>query len=293
MRLHSLLALLMITFAFAGCFGGDDDEDEHCEPGHVDEHCPAGTETTTAAGTGTASPTTSATPNEPPVAALDIQDANGTSTQVTLLGGSLTFDGSASEDPDGEITEMAVIVTDSNSTRSAQLVQNGQFVPATFTFDRPGVVVVVANVLDDRGDRHSITREAYVNHPQTLNSFKFNGANPVLTADACGGDAGELVDTTYTKKYDFDVKAGATFVEASVAFSGDAGGEGRFAVCDPDGNPLSGEGSGDETITTEPGTEFEASLNYGVWVVSDQPRTDAQPSVIVHYEPQDSVTPDA
>lgn len=291
MRVQSLVALLMISLAFAGCFGGGDEPEEHsCDDGHMDEDCPGNTTTTAPPGTNTT--TTPPAPNMPPVAALDIFDAGGNATQVTLLGGSLTFDGSASEDPDGEVTEMAVILTDSNGTRSAQLIQNGQFTQATFTFDRPGVVSVIANVLDDRGDRASLTTEVYVNHPQSLGSFKFNGANPALHATDCEGPAGDIIDANYIKSFTFDVKAGATFVEATVEAGGDVGAA-RFAICDPDQVAISEEATAPESVTTNEGTEFTASLDYAVWVVSDAPQTDAKPTVIVHYEPVSAATPEA
>lgn len=286
MRARILLALLMVAGAlFAGCSDDDDGDD--------------GDATTTPPRTDTPNPSNMTTapprPNEKPVLALKVT-ADGNDTNVTTVGGNVTFDGSASTDPDGRLTDLAVIVTDSNQTRFDQLLRNGQFQPVTFRFDRPGVVIVVLNGIDDRGGTATLVSKVFVNHPQALGSHQFNGGLAGGVDAGCdgpvsGGGAGSNpVDPTYYRQFTFDVRAGATFVEADVATENPAdAAQGQvvsMVLCAPDGTPISDIGTSGTPIMSTAGTAFTESLDYYLAVLSRAPQTTAMPSVTVHYEPQ-------
>ncbi|MGB0652134.1 MAG: hypothetical protein ACPGQL_02940 [Thermoplasmatota archaeon] len=280
MKLPTLLSLLLVSAAVAGCLG-DDDGDDHgsetftCEDGtildleaiegHHDEgfdaesHCPDGDGHGDGDDHGDGNETV--VPNIPPTISLSVSDANGT-TNSTMLGGSLTFDATGSADEDGTLEGVAVVVTDSNQTRAASLFANGAFTPQTFMFDRPGVVSVIVSALDDSGDITTLETEVYVNHPQPGKGFGFNladyGAN---SATDCQGFFESLgganpVDPLIFAAFKFDVLDGATSVTAEVV-SGTA----EIAICDPELNAISEAGS---SVTTADGTNFTKSIDYFV-----------------------------
>lgn len=290
-----LTALLLASFALAGCFGETDDEpdcEEHAhdsiEGDHAHDECPEpSTSETNEPGTNeTTEPEVNATPNEPPVMVLVTYDAGGANvTNFVNVTDSMVFDAKLSLDPDGELVQAAVIVTDSNQTRFASLLEDGVFSTASFVMDRPGVVNVTLNGIDDRGATSALQTQVFVNHPQHPATFQFNGAT-ITGATACEGPTGDAIaDAAAWKAMSFDVRAGATFIEAQVDAEG-TGADLVWAICDPDGNAISAEFGAGEMGRTDPGVNFTASLDYYISVASHAPRTTAVPFVYVHYEPE-------
>lgn len=280
MRTATFLIISLLTAAaLAGCSGDSDDSDDV-----------GATPSPTATGSGPSpSPTNdTAEPNELPELDLEVTDEGGNVSTSTVVGGSLTFDASGSTDPDGEITDLAIIVQDANQTRHANLLRDGQQTTATFSFDRPGVVQVTLNALDDSGGSVSLRSEVYINHPQTTESFTFSmAAPPTFSPDSCSGPSGEgVVDAYMWKAQDFDVLAGAKWVEVTLVVDHELdAGDASFAVCDPDGNAISDVGEAGETLITSPDANFTASLNYFVSVASGAPQSKAHAVLTVHYDP--------
>lgn len=279
--------LLGLAMTVSGCFGGDDEGDD-CEP-HEDEEgdehahdCP-GSSTT-----GPTTPPTSTTPPAPnvlPILTLTVTDDNGTETNHTNVGGNLTFDATGSTDPDGTVDAGAIVVQDSNQTRAAPLLVEGDFQPATFGFDRPGIVNVTVNLIDDRGGFTVTQSHVYVNHPQDPAPFgmKLPGP-PVASATACEGPAGnDIVDANYYKEFGFDVLTGASYVEATVA-----AGSASIAICGPDRVALSDAGTGTVVSNNEEPLERSASATtpYFVAALSGAANQDVSVSILVHYEPR-------
>lgn len=288
--------MLSIAVLLAGCAGGNGDHEDEtytCPNGTVlnledfPEHhnatfnpaskCPGG-------GSGSATTTTTQAPNIPPVLVVKTFDSMGNETKVTLLGGNLTFSAEGSTDPDGQISGIAVTVTDSNTTRTASLYDavSGQFKSATFMFDRPGVVNVTVAMVDDRAGFTINQTNVYVNHMQTLgpDQYILAGGNNIPTNSACnGGDP--LVNAQYYKSKDFTVHAGVTYIEATAS-------GGRITICDPADTPVSNSGT---SVVTNEGEELPAPQgieSYSVSVFSTAPYSTISIEVLVHYEPREA-----
>ena len=244
---------------------------------------------------------TSSAPNVLPTLSLSVKDDGGNETLVTMLGGNLTFSAEGSTDSDGSITGIAVSVTDSNTTRTASLYDAAAkaFKPATFKFDRPGVVNVTIAMVDDRAGFSVNQSNVYVNHPQLVGTgVQITGPDPVIGGnDPCTGAEGDtqgivggtVVDSNYFKSVSFAIVGNATFVEAT-----STGGDLQMTICSPEGAPLSDEKvSG--TVTTLPGTALPpapGTTSYSVGVyASAPPQQSAEMMVVVHYEPQTAEAP--
>jgi len=281
MRSLTILALALVSAtALAGCSGDDDGGD-----GPTTTTSPAAT--TTSPGPTT---TTPPAPNDPPVLAIKVTDEGGNVTKTTLVDGSLTFDASASADPDGQITDLAIIVADANQTRSAQLLRNGQFTPATFLFDRAGVVQITLNALDDRGASASLQDQAYINEVQVLDGRQLTAAAPpTYDPTSCAGPTGNgVIDPTMWINPSIDVKAGATYIEVTIEAlieGADQDGDATLAICDPDGAAISAAGAPGEIVMTDADVEFTASLQYYVSAAALTPRTTLSGQAVVHYDP--------
>ncbi len=297
MRFASLaVALGAAVMALSGCFGGSDGHEHEeftCPDGtildlaDIEGHDDEGFDPLDECPNTAPSPTTTTppTPNELPVLVLTVTDDLGNATSVTILGGNLTFSAAGSSDPDGTLVGAAIVVQDSNQTRAAPLFANGKFVPVTFGFDRPGVVNVTVNLIDDRAGFTVNQTQVFVNHPQAPDSFgmKLIGP-PVASADDCAGPAGnDILDSNYYKEFSFDVAAGATYVEATVA-----AGSASIAICGPDRVAMSAAGSGtvvssnNGTLAPAPGAETP----YFVAALSGAPNQSVAVTILVHYEPR-------
>jgi hypothetical protein len=287
MRVH-FLALALVAVMLAGCFGDSGDTDE---PGTTT------TKTTTPGGGNTTTPGGNTTggnvkPNLPPVLALRVLDDAGTPTTMTNVGGNLTFDATGSTDPDGSISDLAVIIYDGNRTRFGILVSAGQFSTSTFNFDRPGVVNVTVNAIDNRGGQASMQSNVYVNHPQSPPSFRLNAAlEATADATACksptqGNDQVNPIENVGWKSFDFSIAPGATYVVAKVV-----AGEAEIAICSPKPNATALSNQADETgfvVTNADAvlTPANGTDSYFVSALSGAPAQDVAVQVVVHYEPR-------
>jgi hypothetical protein len=306
MRSAVLVAILVTSAALlAGCSGKKEDDDHAftCPngttldlekfPDHHNatfnpvSHCPHASTS--------ASNSTSLAPNQLPILKLKVTDGKN-ETPVTMLNGNLTFDASGSSDPDGQVTGIAVTVQDSNTTRTAALFDPAKktFKPATFKFDRPGVVNVTVAMVDDRAGFTVNQTHVYVNHLQMKEGAVIHlpsnggaapaGMDPCKGATGDAGSEGAIVDANYFKSIDFDLFAGATRVDVTA----DAGEAAHLTICNPAKDTALG--SGDGTATTDPGVALPpptgiASYSVGVYS-NDEPEMSTAMTVLVHYEPQ-------
>jgi hypothetical protein len=298
MRSVPVAILLLASFVLAGCAGGGDDDHIHYQcPGggpeiHGEDHPSANTTADLAkfcpsTGTGgSATSTTTQAPNIPPVLVVKTFDSMGNETKVTLLRGNLTFSAEGSSDPDGEISGIAVTVTDSNQTRTASLYDavSRQFKTATFTFDRPGVVNVTVAMVDDRAGFTVNQSHVYVNHLQTL------GPQSILLPGGIGGncDEADLTNAQYYKPMDFTVAANASFIEATIT-----SGSGTLTICSPPPEPRAISNTGSSVVTNE-GEALPAAVGTQSYFVgvkrspSASTSSDITISVLVHYEPREA-----
>lgn len=305
-----LVATLVFVAALAGCSGkkGSDDDHLHYE-------CPDGTEIhgddyegvlenitvdflktkcpKSGTGTGTKTNTTTLGPNKLPVLVLNITDDAGNVTNVTMLDGNLTFSAKGSHDPDGQVSAIAISVTDSNTTRTKALYDGAKkvFTDATFKFDRPGVVNVTIAMVDDRAGFNNSAFPVFVNHLQLLpggtiavpaHQAPSQAADPCKGASGTLGNSGPLVDAQYFGTDSFQVHWGATFVEATPDPNT------RITICDPAGNAISPTKQ-TTRIETNPDvvlTVPAATQSYQIGYYANTANTNSGATVIVHYEPR-------
>lgn len=290
--------LLAISAALAGC--NDDGDHEDCEPGHVDEHCPADTTSTPPPTGPTPPPTTTSEPNSPPTIALKVT-VNGTETNVTTKGTFMTFDVSGSRDIDGEIVDAAISVILANQTASGvaprSLMQGTSFAPVTFNMSSPGPAKVSVAVVDDDGEIVILDTMAYVNDPKDAGTYGFkaasaSGSDPTKCVGTVeeNAPAGQeataaAIDEAYFHKFNFIVPQGASFVEAAVA-----AGSASIAICNPEGLPISAAGTAN--VTSDAAAVVAPGTDYYVAVFSTAnptpPATDQDVSirVTIHFEPR-------
>jgi hypothetical protein len=300
MRTAVLVALLVTSAALmAGCSGKDEDDhsftcpngstldleqfpDHHNSTFNAASHCPHASTS--------ASNSTSLAPNKLPVLVLKITDGKN-ETNIAMLNGNLTFDASGSSDPDGSVTGIAVTIQDSNTTRTAALFDPAKktFKPATFKFDRPGVVNVTVAMVDDRAGFTVNQTHVYVDHlqvgaPQTI---QFPGS----ASTAYGGDecniGQEIVGASFYKESSFSVTNGATLIEAALAKTSETNaGTIDATICSPDHAKISD--TSEHPVST--GGPFAAPAGIASYYVGMTMEPDGGPTavtatVLVHYEP--------
>ena len=312
MRSAPVAILLSTAVLLAGCSGGDGEDELHytCPGGveiHQDDHPDANTTADLAefcpgsTTSGSRSSSTSQAPNVLPTLVLKVSDDGGNETPVTMLDGNLTFDASGSTDSDGSIAGIAVTITDSNTTRTATLYDAGkkQFKPATFKFDREGVVNVTVAMVDDRAGFTVNQTHVYVNNLQVIpeQTIQAAGGSSAVDESGCNGND-PLVDSFYVKPFTFSLVPGATFVEATVtthdSLPDPAPDEtsATITICslpDADGVRAALSDSGDSTVRTFPDAALPAPTGtdfYQVWATAGVPNTTAGVTVLVHYEPE-------
>lgn len=301
-----LISAVILVAALAGCSSKKGD-DEHlhytCPDGteiHGDDYegvlqnitvdflktkCPKGTGT----GTGSTTNTTSQAPNVLPNLVLNVTNFEGTATNVTFVDGNLTFSAAGSNDPDGQISAIAISVKDSNRTQTKSLYDfaTKTFTPATFTFDRAGVVNVSVAMVDDRAGFASIATFAYVNEqtklpadnlPVATTSTTTPVTHPCKGADQ--GDQSNLIDSPYFKLKSVTIVEGATFIEAI------PGASNLVTICDPTGTAISPAKQSSATTSTVDLVVPPSTDNYGIGVYVTAPNTAINVNVIVHYEPR-------
>lgn len=248
-----------------------------------------------ASGTGTKTNSTSLAPNKLPILVLNVTDFGGNATKVTMLNGNLTFSAAGSSDPDGQVTAIAISVTDSNTTRTKALYDGAkkQFTPATFSFDRPGIVNVTVAMVDDRAGFNNSVFQVYVNHLQVLDGGELavpghrapsQAAHPCLGAKESLDAQGPIVHSSYFSEKTFAVTDGATFVEAIPDAST------RITICDPAGAAISPTKSTDP-IATNPDVVLTAPTstdNYYIGFYGESANSAVGATVIVHYEPREA-----
>jgi hypothetical protein len=300
------VAILVLTsFVLAGCSGGGDDDDLHyvCANGteiHSDDHpeanatkaddlakfCPG----SSTSKSGSKSNSTASKPNVLPNLVLKITNDTGAETPIILLDGNLTFDATGSTDSDGTVAGIAVTVTDSNTTRTATLYDAGkkQFKPATFKFDRPGVVNVTVAMVDDRAGFTVNQTKVYVNHPQNnvngVVQVPSNGAVPSDAGDPCVGAGNTLIDSAYFKTVSIMVAQNATKIEVTSVDPA-----ALMTICSPEDTVLSAVKAKGFVETTAgialPPPAGITSYKVGMFS-ADKPQMSTEVNIVVHYEPQ-------
>lgn len=315
-----LVATLVIVAAMAGCTGkkGDADDELHyeCDDGteiHADDYEGVLNETAsdedvldflktkckaTGTGTGSKSGSTSLAPNKLPILVMKVMDFGGNETKVTMLDGNLTFDATGSSDPDGQVSAIAISVTDSNTTRTKALYDGAKkaFTPATFTFDRPGIVNVTVAMVDDRAGFNNSVFQVYVNHEQVLDGATISGVpggipdndsftHPCTGAQGALEASGSIVDAQYFDDPSFTVVAGASFIEAI------PGEDTLVTICSPDRSVISDDTKSADPITSNNAEQLPAppsTENYFLGLYAAGPNTESSATVIVHYEPREA-----
>lgn len=311
-----LVAVIVFIAALAGCSGKKGEDHDHltytCTNGKVisaedyegaiaDENitvdflktkCPKGTGSGTG-GNGTG--TTNAVPNKLPVLKMNVTDAGGNATMVTMLKGNLTFSAAGSTDSDGTISAIAISVTDSNTTRTKSLYNpvTKTFTPVMFSFDRAGPVNVSVQMVDDRAGFNGSLFKVYVNQMQTVGKAGMSAnPSPQLTDPCTGasgslGDPGPIVDGQYFGTATVTIAAAPSFIEARPATRT------QVTICDPDYKPISTPVKSDKPVTTNNGdvplplpTSGVKGYSVGMYATTGTPNTAVSVLVIVHYEPR-------
>lgn len=309
-----LVATLVFVAALAGCSGKKDSGDNAltytCSDGTVVSEedyegvlenitvdflktkCPK-----TGTGTGTKTNTTSLGPNVLPVLMLNITDDGGNVTNVTMLDGNLTFSAEGSFDPDGQVSAIAISVTDSNRTQTKPLYDGAKkaFTDATFNFDRAGIVNVTIAMVDDRAGFNNTVTQVFVNHEQDIDGAQnMHGppdgipdndsfTHPCKGAKGAAGDSNTLIDSTYFNEASFIVFYGASFVEAFPDANT------LVTICAPDGTAISDTKS-DASPTVSTNAERlpapAATENYFIGFYAKNAGVTTGARVVVHYEPR-------
>ncbi|HEX2066005.1 MAG TPA: hypothetical protein VHI93_04250 [Candidatus Thermoplasmatota archaeon] len=290
MRALPLFAVLLVgALTLSGCSSKDDGPSSTSGTSSTGTH---GTLTGTHTHTNTSAPA----PNLPPVVVLRVTNANGTATNVTLAGGNLTFDASASSDPDDGLSQMAIVAQDANQTYAPRvLYANGRFTSATYTFDRPGVVNVTVSAIDVRGNLTTLKRQVYVNEQVTLTSQSIAipsaGGVPSAPTDCAGpgsshvGGEGSALDAASFDHQPFTVTKGVQSITATWV-----AGDGQFAIClrkaDGTATAVSGVGNKDTPAQTTGAVQAPQGLDtYEIGFTANAPRETVTVAVVVHYEP--------
>jgi hypothetical protein len=312
-----LVAALVFVAALAGCSGkkGDADEDLHykCSDGtevHSDDYAEALENLTedsqikdflktkcpkSGSGTGSKSNSTSLAPNVLPILKLNVTDAGGNATLVTLKGGNLTFSAAGSSDPDGTISAIAITVKDSNQTRTRSLYDatTKKFTSAKFVFDRAGPVNVSVAMVDDRAGFTTNVSHVYINEkfhieapldpdPQVANDA-CEGARPTFGTAGQEG-SGPVVDSRYFKSATFTVSGVAQYIEATPT-------KAKVTICDPEYAPIS-DAKQTTTVLSNNAEPLPPPLgakaySVGMYLASPgAPGTATSVDVTVHYDPR-------
>ncbi len=295
MRVNSILAMLLLSaLALSGCLGfGDEPADENhgddCDEAEDHDACHANLDGNVTVDPGTDNETVE-TPNSPPVPVLTLTDAEGnvlTNMSYIMAGSNITFSPNGTFDADGNetISLGGLFVQDAANVRgrSTNLITDGILSTTNFTFEKEGPVVAVLSVLDAQGASAATSVVTYVNALQTSSdSFDGNAPAGVSANDCHGATAGvqetTLVDNLYSRKVTFSTTNGSRWIEAKSSSSSV-----EIAICDPEGNALSGEG---QQVSTE---EFAVpgSVKYYVFAVNTgNPGASFSIDVIVHWEPK-------
>lgn len=301
-----LISAVILVAALAGCSSkkGDDDHLHYMCPDGTEIHaedyegvmenitvdflktkCPKGT----GSGTGSATNTTSQAPNVLPNLVLTVTNFAAEETNITFVDGNLTFDATGSNDPDGQVSAIAISVKDSNRTQTKSLYDfaTKTFTPATFSFDRPGVVNVSVAMVDDRAGFASIATFAYVNQQSKLAADTLPVATTSQTTPVThpckGADQGaqsNIIDSVYFKLKGVSIVEGATFIEAI------PGASNLVTICDPAGTAISPAKQSSATTSTVDLVVPPSTDQYGIGVYVTAPNTAINVNVVVHYEPR-------
>lgn len=248
-------------------------------------------------GTGTRTTTNTTTapaPNIPPIVVLKVSNATGAATNVTFVGGSLTFDASGSRDPDGDgLSAIAISAQDSNQTYKAGVLYSaGAFRTVTYKFDRPGIVNVTVSGIDVRGNLTTLAAKVYVNERINVTSqmIAVPSADGVPSAPTdCTGPgstqgipSGSVLDSSSFDRQPFNVAKGVQSIVATWV-----SGDGAFAICGPDGKAASGVGdSATPAQTTGALASPKGTESYTIGFTANTPQAKVMVQVVVHYEPK-------
>ena len=285
MRVNTILLMLTLALVpLSGCLGfGDEDEDSHgdeCDhlegADHDDCHDDPGHGGGNGNQTNGGNGNNTSAPNVLPNGMLTMTAEDGTvldASTAILPGQTIQFSAQGSEDPDGSIDLIGLTVKDTNSTRTVQLLVDGEFQDAILKFDAVGVINITMRVLDDRGEGVVVMQEAYVNAVDegtaevTLYDPLAGGCTPSLHTDQAS-----VIGQQFYHKKNFVVPANAAW------FSVTATGTDAVSICDPEGNEI-GEGDG----STAQG-EWPTATDYYVALHPSGPNQEVAWTITVHFE---------
>lgn len=298
MRLNNFLLLLsLLLVPLSGCLGFGDEEggepcEEHvhddgsthqhgeCEGEHGGEHGEGehgegghGNET----GGEHGGEEHNETPNVLPTAMLTMTTADGTIIDdftAIFPGETITFSAVGSEDPDGQVDLIGLTVTDTNNSRTVQLMDNGAFVDETLQFDHVGSVNVTLRVLDNRGEGVVQYYSAAVNNKETHSEEKqylpeISGCKPEIYASQAS-----LVANQFYTEQEFIVTSGAQWFEVT------GSNVGSIHICFGDEELASGSTS----ASTDQKDWDPSPTSYYAAIYPSGPAVTMNYEIIVHYE---------
>ena len=222
------------------------------------------------------------TPNLPPVAVLTATLDDGTpvgpSTYI-LKGETFTFSARNSTDDDGTVVLAGLTVQDTNSTRSVNMVQDGNLIDVVLKFDHDGPATVTLNVIDDGGDGNRTSMQVYI-ADQGSGAEDVPGTHPTATGCARpvpSDDVPPLVQEGVYAKKTFVVDANARWISV------DAGNTRHVSICAPDGTSL---GDGEDSASTADQALAQNPEYYLTMYRSAGADVEVTYTVTIHFEPK-------
>lgn len=312
-----LVIAILATSILAGCTnkggGGHDDTftcpngkkiDISVYPDHDNATFNATSKCPKTNGTGGGNSTANSTsrgPNVLPNLVFATTDSTGNATNITLLGGNLTFDATGSNDPDGNITGLAMTVTDSNQTRTISLFDFGTktFTPKQVDFDRAGIIKVSVAVVDDRGGFTTLNDFVFVDQaaqatytfPGSAGTYNNQAGMMPNCSEALSAEDTTVASVYVQKNFAIDVVDNATWIEAKASGAANSI---SMVICTPANGTTPGTSISDraQSVTTNPDIEIPPATGvaqYALWayrVGAPAPTTVVTFTWTTHYGPR-------